>query len=149
MSVIGRILNDFRHLCKPAMVYLAISAVALIAIAYQNMGLSNMYCMGDYSCYVPSTSVVILMEAIYILFWTWILHLMCRTGYSSISWLMVVFPLVMFFVLIGLMMVASSSLVKSGKIQKMQPIKENMQDSDDFGNIQSMDFSGDIEAKIL
>lgn len=62
---------------------------------------------------------------------------------------MVVFPLVMFFVLIGLMMVASSSLVKSGKIQKMQPIKENMQDSDDFGNIQSMDFSGDIEAKIL
>jgi hypothetical protein len=149
MSVIGRILNDFRHLCKPAMVYLAISAVALIAIAYQNMGLSNMYCMGDYSCYVPSTSVVILMEAIYILFWTWILHLMCRTGYSSISWLMVVFPLVMFFVLIGLMMVASSSLVKSGKIQKMQPIKENMQDSNDFGNIKSMDFSGDIEAKIF
>jgi hypothetical protein len=149
MSIIRRILGDFRHLCKPAMVYLAISAVALIAIAYQNMGLSNMYCMGDYSCYVPSTSVVILMEAIYILFWTWILHLMCRTGYSSISWLMVVFPLVMFFVLIGLMMVASSSLVKSGKIQKMQPIKENMQDSNDFGNIKSMDFSGDIEAKIF
>lgn len=128
MTLFGRILNDFRHLCKPAMVYLVISAVALIAIAYQNMGLSNMYCMGDFSCYVPSTFMVIFMEGIYIMFWTWILHLMCRTGYSSISWLMVVFPLLLFFVLIGLMMLVSSSMVQSGKVQKMQPIKEPMRE---------------------
>ena len=123
MSLIRRILSDFRHLCKPAMAYLAISVVALVAIAYQNMGLSNMYCMGDLSCYVPSTPAVIFAEGIYILFWTWILHLMCRTGYASISWLMVVFPIVLFFVLIGLMMVASNNLTQAGKVQKMQPIE--------------------------
>jgi len=122
MSLFGRILGDFRHLCNPAMVYLAISAVALVMIAYQNMGLNNMYCMGDFSCYVFSTAAVIFSEALYVLFWTWILHLMCRTGYSSISWLMVVFPLVLFFVLIGLMMLMSLNLTQTGRVNKMRPI---------------------------
>jgi hypothetical protein len=123
MSLVRRISGDFRHLCKPAMVYLAVSVVALIAIAYQNMGLSNMYCMGDLSCYVPSTAAVIFSEALYILFWTWILHLMCRTGYASISWFMVVFPLVLFFVLIGLMMLASINLTQQGRVKQMRPIE--------------------------
>jgi len=123
MSLFGRISGDFKHLCKPAMVYLAISVVALVAIAYQNMGLSNMYCMGDFSCYVPSTAAVIFSEAVYILFWTWILHLMCRTGYASISWFLVVFPLLLFFVLIGLMMLVSLNFTQSGRVEKMRPIE--------------------------
>jgi len=137
MSLIRRISGDFRHLCKPAMVYLAISVVALVAIAYQNMGLSNMYCMGDFSCYVPSTSAVIFSEGLYILFWTWILNLMCRTGYASISWFMVVFPLVLFFVLIGLMMIASMQMTRQGRVKQMQPIERpvlaNPGDFDSFG----------------
>jgi len=123
MSLIRRISGDFRHLCKPAMVYLAISVVALIAIAYQNIGLNNMYCMGEFSCYVPSTVAVIFSEGLYILFWTWILHLMCRTGYASISWFLVVFPLVLFFALIGLMMLMSMRMTKQGRVQKMLPIE--------------------------
>jgi hypothetical protein len=137
MSLIGRISGDFKHLCKPAMVYLAISVVALVAIAYQNMGLNNMYCMGSYSCYVPSTAAVIFSEAIYILFWTWILHLMCRTGYASISWFLVVFPLLLFFVLIGLMMLVSLNFTQSGRVQKMRPIERpvlaNPDNFDSFG----------------
>jgi len=124
MSLFGRILGDFRHLCKPALVYLAISVVALVMIAYQNMGFNNMYCMGDFSCYVFSTTAVIFSEALYVLFWTWILHLMCRTGYSSISWFMVVFPLVLFFVLIGLMMLMSLNLTQTGRVNKMRPISD-------------------------
>ena len=123
MSLVRRILGDFRHLCKPATVYLAVSVVVLVAIAYQNMGLSNMYCMGDFSCYVPSTVAVIFSEALYILFWTWILNLMCRTGYASISWFLVVFPLVLFFVLIGLMMLMSSRMTQQGRVKKLLPIE--------------------------
>jgi hypothetical protein len=123
MSLIGRISGDFRHLCKPAMVYLAVSVVVLIVIAYQNMGMNNMYCMGDFSCYVPSTAAVIFSEGLYILFWTWILNLMCRTGYASISWLLVVFPLVLFFVLIGLMMLMSGRMAQQGRVKKLLPIE--------------------------
>jgi hypothetical protein len=123
MSLVRRILGDFRHLCKPAMVYLAVSVVALIIIAYQNIGLNNMYCMGDFSCYTPNTAAVIFGEALYILFWTWILDLMCRTGYASISWFLVVFPLVLFFVLIGLMMLMSSRMTHQGRVKKLVPIE--------------------------
>ena len=123
MSLVRRISGDFRHLCKPAMVYLVVSAVVLVAIAYQNMGLNNMYCMGDFSCYVPSTVAVIFSEALYILFWTWILNLMCRTGYASISWFLVVFPLVLFFVLIGLMMLMSSRMTQQGRVKTLLPIE--------------------------
>jgi hypothetical protein len=123
MSLIRRISGDFRHLCKPAMVYLAVSVMALIAIAYQNMGMNNMYCMGDFSCYVPSTVAVIFSEALYIMFWTWILNLMCRNGYASISWFLVVFPLVLFFVLIGLMMLISSRMTQQGRVKKLLPIE--------------------------
>ena len=123
MSLVRRISGDFRHLCKPAMVYLAVSVAVFIIIAYQNMGLSNMYCMGDFSCYVPSTAAVIFSEGLYILFWTWILNLMCRTGYASISWFLVVFPLVLFFVLIGLMMLASMKMTQQGRVQKLLPIE--------------------------
>ena len=139
MSLIGRIFGDFRHLCKPAMMYLAISVVALVAIAYQNMGLSNMYCMGSFSCYVPSTAAVIFSEAIYILFWTWILNLMCRTGYASISWFLVLFPLLLFFVLIGLMMVASINMTRSGQVKQMVPIERPiLADQHSFGSFGPM-----------
>ena len=123
MSLVRRISGDFRHLCKPAMVYLAVSVAVFIIIAYQNMGLSNMYCMGDFSCYVPSTAAVIFSEGLYILFWTWILNLMCRTGYASISWLLVVFPLVLFFVLFGLMMLMSGRMTQQGRVKKLLPIE--------------------------
>ena len=123
MSLIGRVSGDFRHLCKPALVYLAVSVVVLIVIAYQNMGMNNMYCMGDFSCYVPSTAAIIFSEGLYILFWTWILNLMCRTGYASISWLLVVFPLVLFFVLIGLMMLMSGRMAQQGRVKKLLPIE--------------------------
>jgi hypothetical protein len=36
---------------------------------------------------------------------------------------MVVFPLVLFFVLIGLMMLASMQMTRQGRVQQMMPIK--------------------------
>lgn len=143
MSLIARIANDFRHLCKPALAYLAISVAVFIIIAYQNMGLSNMYCMGDFSCYVPSTVAVIFSEGLYILFWTWILNLMCRTGYSSISWLLVVFPIMLFFVLIGLMMLTSMNLTQKGRVKKLLPIERPvLADQRNFPTYQPMFPSG-------
>lgn len=110
--LLKRILGDFRNLCKPAIVYFIISFFIMITVVYQNYGLENVYCMGNFGCYVPNTKFFIFSEVMYILFWTWILHLMCRTGYSSISWFIVIFPILLFFVIIGLLMVSSQSLEK-------------------------------------
>ena len=41
------------------------------------------------------------MKILYIIVWTLILDYLCRKGYSKVSWLLVLFPLIMMFVLIG------------------------------------------------
>lgn len=65
-----------------------------------------MYSIGCYSCQVPSTIMVFVVKMLYILFWTWILNLMCKDGHSGISWFLVLLPLIMFFVIIGLVIIA-------------------------------------------
>jgi hypothetical protein len=63
-----------------------------------------MYKFGSFSCFVPSTVLVLSIKLVYILFWTWILNLICKDGHSGIAWLLVLFPFILLFVIIGLIM---------------------------------------------
>lgn len=94
-----------RNLCTPAYVYLVISTIALIIMSYQNMGNVNLYCLGDYSCSVGSTTLIFIIKIVYVLFWTWILNLMCRAGASSVAWFLVLLPILLMFVLLSLFMI--------------------------------------------
>ena len=96
-----------RNLCTPAYVYLVISTIALLVMSYQNMGNANIYCLGDYSCSVTNTTLIFIIKIVYVLFWTWILNLMCRAGASSIAWFLVLLPFLLMFVLLTLFMVSS------------------------------------------
>jgi len=73
-------------------------------VFFQNIGNKNSFCMGSFSCRVPSTTMVFVVKLIYILFWTWILNLICRDGHTGVSWLLVLFPFLLLFVIIGLLM---------------------------------------------
>jgi len=92
-------------LCPPSAFYFIISMIVIFFIFIQNIGNNNIYAVGSYSCNVPSTIVVFILKIIYILFWTWILNLICKDGYTGISWLLVLLPFILLFVLIGLMMI--------------------------------------------
>lgn len=115
-----RIIKDFKNLCTPALLYLGLSLIALFFIVYQNLGNTNVYCMGDFECYTPSTTAVIISQILYTLFWTWILNLICKDGHKRISWFIVLFPIVLLFVLIGLFMLISLKMtqqkVKSAEV---------------------------------
>lgn len=93
------------QLCTPALVYFVISVVALLMCMLQNLGNHNMYNLGSYSCRVPSTVMVFVLKVIYILFWTWVLNLICKSGHKGISWLLVLLPFILMFVILGLMMI--------------------------------------------
>jgi hypothetical protein len=93
-----------RNLCTPAYLYLVISIIALIIIAIQNAGNTNVYCLGEFECDVTSVSMIFLMKIIYILFWTWVLNLFCSAGATWFSWLLVLLPFLTFFILLGIMM---------------------------------------------
>ena len=100
--------KDFKNLCTPAFVYLLINVVAFIVIAIQNFGNTNKYCLGEYECYVPNTFVIFVFQALYILFWTFILNSLCKAGYKEVSWILVLLPIILLFVILGLILVTYS-----------------------------------------
>ena len=65
MKIVG-----VNNLCDPAFFYLLISILALVIMALQNFGSDSIYCMGSYSCYVPSITLIFIIKIVYIIFWT-------------------------------------------------------------------------------
>lgn len=94
-----------KNLCGPAHFYLVISVVSIIIMGIQNYGNVNTYCLGSYACDVSSTGLIFMIKAVYVLLWTWILNLICRAGAPGIAWFLVLLPLVLFFILLGLLMI--------------------------------------------
>jgi hypothetical protein len=82
--------KTLKELCTPAMIYFVISITSLIMVLFQNLGNSNSYNIGSFSCRVPNTALVFVAELIYVLFWTYVLNLICKDGHTSLSWLLVV-----------------------------------------------------------
>jgi hypothetical protein len=48
---------------------------------------------------------VFIAKLIYVLFWTYILNLICKDGHVGVSWLLVLLPWLLLFVMIGLLMI--------------------------------------------
>ena len=91
--------TDLRKLCRPSVFYFSISIIGLLLISIQNiMGDPNTLIIGSMSMYVPSVVMMLLLKFVYILFWTWVLDLMCKDGHSEISWIVVLFPIILTFI---------------------------------------------------
>jgi hypothetical protein len=97
--------TSLKELCTPASLYFVISIVALVMVLMQNLGNNHSYHVGSFSCRVPSTTAVFIVKLLYILFWTYILNLICKDGHVGISWLLVLLPWLLLFVMIGLVMI--------------------------------------------
>lgn len=94
-----------KKLCSPALLYFVISIIGIVLVMFQNIGNNNSYHIGSFSMQVPSTLMVFIMKIIYVIFWTWILNLLCKGGFSVLSWLFVLFPFILMFVVLGLVMI--------------------------------------------
>ncbi len=100
-------LKMLNSLCRPSYLYFMLSMFVLVFMVVQNIGNTHTYCLGDYKCQVPNTLAVFIGQVLYIVFWTWVLNLICRAGYPQLSWFLVLFPFILFFVLLGLMILQS------------------------------------------
>jgi hypothetical protein len=90
------------NLCTPAYFYLVISAIALTLMAFQNFGNSKVYCLGDYSCEVANTGIIFAVKIIVVLFWTYVLNLICKAGAPGVSWFLVLIPFILAFIMLGI-----------------------------------------------
>ena len=97
--------KTLKGLCTPSAVYFTISIIGLMMILFQNLGNTNSYNVGNFSCRVPNTTVIFISKMIYVVFWTYILNLICKDGHEGLSWLLVLFPFILLFVIIGLLMI--------------------------------------------
>ena len=113
-------LKDFKSLCTPASVYLFINVIIFISIAIQNFGNTTQYCVGQYKCQIPNTFSMFLFKALYILFWTFVLNAICKAGYKEVSWFMVLLPIILLFIIIGIVILNSGSARLFEGLETMQ-----------------------------
>ena len=95
---LGKTIKD---LCTPAYVYLVISVISIILLLIQNKGNTDVYCVGSLECDVPSTPLVFVVNIVYTVFWVFVLNAICKTGYTRISWFLVLLPFILFLLALG------------------------------------------------
>ena len=100
--------KKLKQLCTPAFLYFVLSILGVLVSVVQNLGNSRRYNLGTLSTPVPSTFLVFVVKIIYILFWTWVLNLMCKDGHKEIAWFLVLIPFILLFLIMGSMMGGSS-----------------------------------------
>lgn len=93
----------YDKLCKPAKFYFIIATISYIIMLFQNVG-SNRFTLGVYSCPHSNTGGILIINALYIVFWTWILNLICKIN-PNISWVIVLFPFILLFIALGIILI--------------------------------------------
>lgn len=96
MAVIG-----LKDLCSPAIFYLAVSSITILMMFYQNYANVDVYCLGVFSC-KPQISiyVIFITMILVVLFWTWILNIICHNGSTTIAWFLVLLPYIVFLIML-------------------------------------------------
>ena len=99
--------KSFNSLCTPAQLYFGLSILSFIALVIQNCMDPYSFCIGSFSAPSPiHNASYFVVKSLYILFWTWLIQKMCKKGWNKLAWLIVLFPFVAMFVLLGLLMIA-------------------------------------------
>ena len=96
--------KTFKSLCTPAQLYFGLSALSILALFIQNCLDPYNLCIGSFSAPSPiHNTVFFMMKVFYIVLWTWIINKSCKSGWTKLAWLIVLFPFISGFVLIGLL----------------------------------------------
>lgn len=87
MAVVG-----LKNLCTPALIYMSFSLLVLALLLFYSFSNVNVLCLGEsYS----SCTMVFVLKVVYILFWTWILNIICKNGDEAISWVLLLMPVIL------------------------------------------------------
>ena len=95
-------------ICLPAKIYLGLSVLSII------LGLLMSVDTATYS----------FVHLLFAIFWTWLLNLICKSGFTPVSWFLVLFPIIIYFAIILF------AVYKTNQMKKMmndQQKKENFE----------------------
>lgn len=94
------IINRVQSLCTPALIFFIISVISLFGMLFDNLENTHHYCFGNVSCNVANTSTIFIVEILFLVFWTWILDLICSRGYTNVAWFILLFPYILLLALL-------------------------------------------------
>ena len=105
--------KNFKSLCTPAQLYFGLSALSILALFIQNCLDPYNFCIGSFTAPSPVHNLAyFVVKVMYILFWTWIINKTCKKGWNKLAWLIVLFPFISMFVLVGLLLLVLRHEVK-------------------------------------
>jgi|688.fasta_scaffold328950_1 hypothetical protein len=107
------------QLCAPAKFYLVMSIVYYILILLQNIGSRDRFYLGSYSCSHSNPGIILLINGLYILLWTWLLNLICSVN-KTISWIIVFFPVILLFISFGIILMRGIKLESMNNLQNFK-----------------------------
>uniref|UniRef100_A0A6C0KXK7 Uncharacterized protein n=1 Tax=viral metagenome TaxID=1070528 RepID=A0A6C0KXK7_9ZZZZ len=93
--------KSLKELCTPAFFYFVVSMISLIVMVLGNLGNTSKFNLGLFSVYVPNVTFIFIVQFFYVLFWTWILNLICKDNRKGFAWFLVLIPFILSFLLIG------------------------------------------------
>lgn len=110
------------HLGAPAKLYFwgSLLAMALSAVHNWSAGDQSMYLLGPVHCGVPHCGLVFLVKLVAVIFWTYILNLICRDGHTMLAWVLVAVPL------LGLLGVVSAKQQYDAEAFKNRPSGQSL-----------------------
>jgi hypothetical protein len=96
----------FEKICTPAQIYLIVSFI-LMVLSYFGMNAisqqitlnqaNNSFLQSLNFTYQKDTRTSYIVQAVFIVLWTWVLSYLCKKGFSNLSWFLVLLPWVLMF----------------------------------------------------
>lgn len=119
------LIKIIQNLCPPAYVYLVITIISNIYFLINYGSNYTEYCRGHTNCINLSIIGLLLGEWLVSIIWITILNVVCKKGYTEISWVLMILPYFsIFFVL-------AYNIYNSRKKEIVQYDEDEMSDLDD------------------
>ena len=96
----------FDKLCTPAQLYLIISFILMILSYFGLNAISQQFTLNQSNnsflqslnfTYQKDARTSYVIQAVFIVLWTWVLSYLCNKGFSNLSWFLVLLPWVLMF----------------------------------------------------
>ena len=96
----------FDKLCTPAQLYLIISFILMILSYFGLNAISQQFTLNQSNnsflqslnfTYQKDAKTSYVIQAVFIVLWTWLLSYLCNKGFSNLSWFLVLLPWVLMF----------------------------------------------------
>jgi hypothetical protein len=96
----------FDKICTPAQIYLIVSFILMVLSYFGLSAISQQITLNQANnsflqslnfTYQKDTRTSYVVQAVFIVLWTWVLSYLCKKGFSNLSWFLVLLPWVLMF----------------------------------------------------